>query len=161
MKRTQYAIFVLLLLTSVNLPAVEYRLPNLQGKVISLDQYRGKWLVVNFWATWCEICRKELTDLAALHRDHQGGDIVVVGINYENIETARLQWFVGEYELPYTILKSKPVPVTPLGPVRALPTTYIIDPEGRPVAGEVGLVSQQQIEEYIRSRKAGRVNRTE
>jgi hypothetical protein len=56
------------------------------------------------------------------------------------------------------VLRSEPVPVTALGKVPALPTTYIIDPNGNVVAGEVGLVSRQDLEDYIASKKAEKVS---
>ena len=134
--------------------ALDYRLPDLENRIQSLEQYRGKWVVVNYWATWCGTCRRELPDLAALHEAHQDRDIVVVGINFESIDLPRLQSFVAEQALPYPILRSGPVPGTPLGPVPALPTTYIIDPRGTVVAGEIGLVSRQAIEDYIATQRS-------
>lgn len=129
--------------------AVNYQLPDLNGKTQSLDQYQGKWVIVNFWATWCSSCIKELPELAALHKKHKNSNIVVVGINHETIKNEQLKAFVTAYDIPYPIWRSKDVPVTPLGPVPALPTTYIIDPEGKVVAGEVGVMAQQTLEDYI------------
>lgn len=133
--------------------AIDYALPDLDGRLQALAQYRGKWVIVNYWATWCGTCRKELPDLAALHRDHRDGDIVVVGINFEDIDNQALQDFVAAQAIPYRVLRSKPVRSTPLGPVPALPTTYIIDPSGKPVAGEVGLVTRQDLEDYIAAQR--------
>jgi len=122
----------------------------------SLDQYRGKWVIVNYWATWCGTCRKELPDLVSLHEKHRDGDIVVVGINFEAIDEQELKDFVATQNIAYPVLRSEPVRVTPLGPVPALPTTYILDPSGKPVAGEIGLVSRQEIEGYIQSQRKTR-----
>lgn len=60
-----------------------------------------------------------------------------------------LQDFVAAQNISYPVLRSDPVRVTPIGPVPALPTTYIIDPGGKPVAGEVGIVTRQDLEDYI------------
>lgn len=133
--------------------AFDYSLPDLDGRLQSLDQYRGKWVIVNYWATWCGTCRKELPDLASLHRQHHGSDIVVVGINFETIDPKALKRFVAEQDIPYPVLRTEPVRSTPLGPVPALPTTYIIDPAGKVVAGEVGIVTQQNIEAYIAAQR--------
>ena len=133
--------------------ATGYALPDLDGRPQSLDQYRGKWVIVNYWATWCGTCRKELPDLIALHEKHRDGDIVVVGINFEAIDPAALKDFVAKQNIPYAVLRSEPVRKTPLGPVPALPTTYIIDPTGKTVAGEVGLVSRQELEDYIAAQR--------
>ena len=65
---------------------------------------------------------------------------------------------MAEQSIPYPVLHSEPVPVTALGKVPALPTTYIIDPDGKVVAGDVGLVSMQDIEDYIAGKKAEKVS---
>lgn len=136
--------------------ALDYALPDLDGRLQSLDQYRGKWVIVNYWATWCGTCRKELPDLKALHENNRDRDIVVVGINFEAIGDQELKRFIAAQDIPYPVLRSEPVRETPLGPVPALPTTYILDPSGKPVAGEIGLVSRQDIEAYIHSQRATR-----
>jgi len=133
--------------------AIDYTLPDLDGRMQSLDQYRGKWVIVNYWATWCGTCRKELPDLVSLHKQHRDQNIVVIGINFEEIGLRELKKFVAEHQIPYPVLRSEPVRSTPLGPVPALPTTYIIDPAGKVVAGEVGLVTQQNLEEYIATQR--------
>ena len=146
--------FVLILLSlSMQVRAVDYQLPDLDGQMQSLDQYKGKWLIVNYWATWCGTCIKELPDLISLHEDHKDGDIVVVGINFESIDPARLKAFVAKHSISYPVLRTDPIPMTPLGPVPALPATYIIDPSGKTVAGEVGIVTQKNLEDYVEGRK--------
>ena len=129
--------------------AVEYSLPDIHGQTQSLDQYRGKWVIVNYWATWCATCRKEFPDLIAMHEKFKSKDVVVVGINFEVIEPAALSAFVNEAGIRYPVLRSVPVVKTPLGPVPALPVTYIVNPEGVAVAGEIGLVSQEGLESYL------------
>ncbi|MDH5735606.1 MAG: TlpA family protein disulfide reductase, partial [Gammaproteobacteria bacterium] len=61
-----YILSVMLLLAGMQAQAVDYRLPDLDGQMQSLEQYRGKWLIVNYWATWCTTCLKELPDLVSL-----------------------------------------------------------------------------------------------
>ena len=154
MKNWLAGLFTTLLLgVSVPAHAIDYSLPDLDGRNQSLSQYRGKWVIVNYWATWCGTCRKELPDLIALHEKHRNGDIVVVGINFETIDRQQLKAFVADKNLLYPVLRSEPVRQTPFGPVPALPTTYIIDPTGKVVASEVGLVTQQNLEDYIAARR--------
>lgn len=143
-----------LLLLSLHAGAVEYALPDLDGKLQSLKQYRGKWVIVNYWATWCGTCKKELPDLVAFHQRNKERGAVVVGVNFEDITTERLREYVTRHAMPFLVLRSELVPVTPLGRVPALPTTYIIDPNGKVVAGEVGLVTTEQLEEYIEQKKS-------
>ena len=155
MNRNWFVLLVpLLLLTASQVSAVDYELPDVDGQMQSLDQYQGKWVIVNYWATWCGTCLKELPDLISLHENNKYKDIVVVGVNFEAIDNDQLKAFVAEQSIPYPVLRSEPVPVTALGKVPALPTTYIIDPGGKVVAGEVGLVTQQNLEDYIAGKKA-------
>jgi thiol-disulfide isomerase/thioredoxin len=143
-----------LVVWSLQARAVDYELPDVNGQIQSLDQYKGKWLIVNYWATWCSTCMKEMPELISLHENNKDSDIVVVGINFESIEQNDLKEFVSDKSIPYTVLNTEPVRVTPIGRVPALPTTYIVDPDGKVVAGDVGIITQQDIEDYIARRKA-------
>ena len=158
MNRNWFVLLIpLLLLTASQVRAVDYELPDVNGQMQSLDQYQGKWVIVNYWATWCGTCMKELPDLVDMHESNKDKDIVVVGVNFESIGNEQLKSFVEKLSIPYPVLRSEPVPVTALGKVPALPTTYIIDPDGNVVAGEVGLVSRQDLEDYIAGKKAEKV----
>ena len=143
---------LLILIVATEARAVDYELPDTDGQVQSLDQYEGKWLIVNYWATWCGTCMEELPELIDFHTNNDV-DAVVVGINFEEIEAKVLKEFVNTKPIPYAVLSSVPVRKTPLGPVPALPTTYIIDPEGNVVAGEIGIVTRENLEDYIAQKK--------
>lgn len=142
----------LILVMATEARAVDYELPDTDGQLQSLDQYKGKWLIVNYWATWCGTCMKELPELVDFHTNNEL-DAVVVGINFESIERKQLKEFVDSKTIPYAILTTEPVKKTPLGPVPALPTTYIIDPQGKVVAGEMGIVTRENLETYIAQKK--------
>jgi thiol-disulfide isomerase/thioredoxin len=139
---------LLMLVTVAQSNAVEYELPDANGQLQSLDQYKGKWVIVNYWATWCGTCMKELPELIDFHENNEL-DAIVVGINFESIENNELKEFIDSKIIPYPILKTRPIRKTPLGPVPALPTTYIIDPQGNVVAGETGIVTRENLEAYI------------
>lgn len=132
---------------------VDYSLPDMSGKTRSLEDYRGKWVVVNYWATWCPPCQEEIPDLVDFHDKHKDSDAVVLGINYEDIGTEQLASFVDSFLISYPVLRSDTVAVTPLGPILGLPTTYIIDPDGSPVMRQVGPITRKQLEDYIEKKK--------
>ena len=148
---------ILFAVTGVAEP-VDYSLPDLNGKKHSLADYQGKWVIVNYWATWCPPCQEEIPDLVEFHDRHKDDDAVVLGINFEDLGEEQLSSFVDSFMISYPILRSEPVAVTPLGPVPGLPTTFIIAPDGTPVARQVGPVTGKQLEDYIASKKkaAGR-----
>ena len=147
-------------LTAAEAP-VELTLPDLRGEMQSLDQYRGKWVVVNYWATWCPPCLEEIPDLVDFHDRHKDGEAVVVGVNYEDIGPAQLAAFVDRLLVSYPILRAAPFEDSPLGAIPGLPTTFIIDPDGHAVARQVGPITGEQLEAYINAKKMERRSRRE
>ena len=143
---------VFLLALLVTTPAlaepVDFTLPDLEGKPVSLSDYRGKWVIVNYWATWCPPCLEEIPELVSLHEDNSDS-LVVLGVDYEEVNTAYLKEFVESHMMTYPVVRTEPVPMTALGPVMGLPTTYIISPAGERLARQEGPVTQADIEKYI------------
>ena len=132
---------------------LEFSLPDLDGRPVSLADYHGKWVVVNFWATWCPPCLDEIPDLVDLY-DANNEWLVVLGVNYEEVNTEYLRQFVESHMISYPVLRMDPLPMTPLGPVMGLPTTYIISPQGERVARQEGPVTREAIESYIARKQA-------
>jgi len=132
---------------------VDYSLPDLSGKMRSLEDYRGKWVIVNYWATWCPPCQEEIPDLVDFHDSHKDTDAVVLGVNFEDIGAEQLTNFVDSFLISYPVLRSEPLATTPLGAIPGLPTTYIIAPDGSPVARQVGPVTRKQLEDYIEKKQ--------
>jgi thiol-disulfide isomerase/thioredoxin len=134
--------------------AVDFTLFDTQGSSHSLSQYRGKWVVVNFWATWCPPCVEEMPDLVDFHEAHKDKDAVVLGVNTENIRLARLREFIDDMFISYPILRMKPSARTPFGRIDTLPTTVLLTPEGEVAAQQSGMVSGAAIEAFIRRYEA-------
>ena len=152
MRLLAFVFTVLYAVTGVAEP-VDYSLPDLNGKTHSLADYQGKWVIVNYWATWCPPCQEEIPDLVEFHDRHKDDDVVVIGINIEDIGEEQLSAFVDSFLISYPILRSEPLAVTPLGAVPGLPTTFIIAPDGSPVARQVGPVTGKQLDDYIARKK--------
>ncbi len=148
----RFALILLALLAGIApswADGVDFTLPDLDGRMRSLSEFRGKWVVVNYWATWCPPCLEEMSELELFHSRHHEGDAVVLGVNMENIGAARLREFVDDQFLSFPILRDRPRPATELGPVPGLPTSYLLDPAGQPVARQVGPVTAQRLERAI------------
>jgi len=127
---------------------VSFKLPGLHGEDLSLDEFRGKWLVLNYWATWCAPCRKEIPDLSALHSAHE--DIIVLGLAFEDTDIESFDAFLEEFHPSYPLLRVDVyAPPEPFGAPRVLPTTIILNPEGVPVKTFLGPVTREDIEWYI------------
>jgi len=135
--------------TTVRAEPVDFSLPDMSGKMHKLSDYRGKWVVVNYWATWCPPCLSEIPELVEFHEERKDKDAVVLGVNFETISTKALRQFSEEYFMNYPVLLSKPGPGSDLGPIPGLPTTYLISPEGEIVARQVGEVTAKLISDFI------------
>ena len=128
---------------------VDFTLPDIDGKQRSLSEFRGKWVLVNYWATWCPPCITEIPELVDFHERHRNKDAVVVGIDFEDIDTKELREFVDSYFMSYTILRMKPVAKSQLGIITGLPTSFLISPQGELVARNTGMMSAKMIEDFI------------
>ena len=143
-------IFVMAMFVTLPVVAekVDFTLTDLNGKSVSLSDFRGKWVIVNYWATWCPPCLEEIPDLVDLYEDNRD-TIVVLGIDFEEVNEEYLKEFVDSHMISYPVMNTEPVPVTELGPVLGLPTSYIISPDGERVARQEGPVTREAIEKYI------------
>lgn len=151
MRRVAWLLWLVLLAGNV-VADPDFALPDLDGEPQRLSDYRGKWVVVNYWATWCPPCLEEIPELVEFHDRHKERDAVVLGINMEQIPLETLRRFVDEHFVSYPVLVGSPSMDT-IGPVRGLPTTYLVAPDGRVVARQVGGVTAAGIETFINNNK--------
>lgn len=124
------------------------RVATLDGNTFDLAEQRGKWAIVNFWATWCGPCLKEMPELSALDamREH----IVVVGLAYEETTPDDLAAFMREHPVAYPIaLVDVYDPPKDFEAPRGLPMTYVIAPDGTVAKKYLGPVTARMIEEDI------------
>jgi thiol-disulfide isomerase/thioredoxin len=140
-----------LLAVEDNAERVDFTLQQLRGETVSLSDFRQKWVVLNYWATWCSPCRKEIPELSELHKERD--EIVVLGLAYEDTELENFDKFLEEFNPSYPILLVDVyAPPEPFGAPRVLPTTIILDPEGLPVKTYLGPVTRKDLESFIDSK---------
>ncbi len=112
-------------------PASDFTLPTVNGEELSLKDFRGKVVLVNFWATWCGPCREETPDLQRLYEKYQDQDFVIIGISVDDEETVEaVPDFVEQYALTYPILLDTDSEVSSKYEGDYIPRSYFIDAEG-------------------------------
>ncbi len=115
---------------------------------VSLESLRGKIVLLDFWATTCPPCIRQMRDLEIVHQ-RMSEDVVILGINTEGAPAARLRDFSRERQVTYKVLMDRGLVVERYS-VNQLPTLYIIDREGKVRWGHVGYTSHEDLEEVIR-----------
>lgn len=134
-------------LPSLDEPALDFTLANLDGTSLSLDDLRGKNVLINFWATWCGPCRQEMPMIEAAYQAY-APDLVVLAVNIGE-EPWRVKKFVHDLGLSFEVLMDEDNQVQSLYRVRAYPTTYLVDTQGMVRAQHIGLLSEAQLEKYL------------
>jgi len=110
--------------------APSFDLPDLAGGKVSLASLKGKVVVLDFWATWCGPCLKELPDYAEFWRRNQGRGVEVIGVVLDSGEPPEIQDFVRENRIPYRQLLGDDRLQDAFGANQGIPTTYVIDGQG-------------------------------
>ena len=144
---------LLLLLIASGWPAhsddsFDYQLKDLDGVVHKVSDLRGKWLVMNFWATWCPPCIREMPELESFYQNHRDS-AEVWGISFEMTAASEIKSFVKKLNVSYPILGNGQEPETGFGRVKVLPTTFIIDRNGKFLHRFEGPITEQDIVEVI------------
>ncbi len=143
------AVCLLWLQTLAQAEPVRFSAVDIDGKELHLSDYRGKWVLVNYWATWCAPCVKEIPELEAFHNKHKEDKAVVLGLNMESIKLDKLRRFLEDKEVTYPIAQVDMAVNTPFGMVLGMPTSFLINPKGEVAAREVGILSAESIENFI------------
>ena len=148
LKSTLLFIFIVCSLASQSIFAIDFSFKDLDGESYQLSQYKGKWVLVNFWATWCPPCRKEIPDLSDFHLEND--DAVVIGVNYEpGVKDDRLKKFAELYLVSYPITRANDEIIAALGEPRGLPTSILINPKGDVVKTITGMVDDRRLNKII------------
>jgi len=140
--------------------APNFTLKDTEGRKVSLADYKGKAVVVDFWATWCAPCKIEIPWLEQFNQQYAGQGLQILGVSEDNLnldnkaELAKQKQDITdkakELKINYPVLIDDANVSTPYGGVDGLPTTFFIDRSGKVVASTVGLVSRDEIEANIK-----------
>lgn len=128
---------------------MQWVLPDLEGGQQGLAQWRGKVLVVNFWASWCAPCVEEMPSFSRLHERYAGQGVQFVGVGMD--DTDNLRAFLRNRPVSYPVLVMAPMGVdTPALPINGLPLTLVIDRDGRLDMSRLGRLDEARLESVLR-----------
>lgn len=129
-------------------PAPSFQLANLSGQAVSLKDYRGKVVLLNFWATWCPDCRQEIPTLQAMYDKLHAKGFEVVAPSVDDDGKRAIVPFVAKAGTTYTILLSDPKTTAAYG-VNGIPSSFLIAPDGTVVKHYLGAVEPRELENDI------------
>jgi peroxiredoxin len=130
--------------------APDFTLPDLKGKSIQLSSFKGKAVVVDFWATWCEPCKVEMPWLVDLQKKYGPQGLQILGVAMDDADEQAIQEFAHKMGVNYPVLKGTEAVADLYGGLDGLPATFFVDRSGKIVDVAVGLTNQSVLEDSIK-----------
>lgn len=122
---------------------------DLQNKTYTVGSLRGKWVIINYWAAWCRPCAMETPEFNNFYA-HKPSDIMLFGVSYDEGTPTQLQAAVEKEGIIFPVLTDDPVAALDLGQVMVMPTTFIINPDGKLVKTLQGMTSESELTEQLK-----------
>ena len=129
-------------------PAPSWTMTGLDGRVVNSGDLAGKIVVLNFWATWCPPCRRELPDLEAFHKAHQDRGVVVLGVSIDAGGTNAVRDFLEGRSITYLQLMATPEIQSTFG-IASIPVTWVIGRDGRVEARYLGALTAEELSRAV------------
>jgi len=118
---------------------------DMQGVTHKFSDYKGKWILVNYWATYCPPCRAEIPDIEEFYRKNKS-KFVVLGMDAGGTDDASIKAFKKELDITYPLIPAQESTLLAFGVVMAIPTSYIINPQGEIIDKYVGLITYDDLD---------------
>ncbi len=141
--------WLLLSLSSTLTIADDFHLVDTTGKSHDLSAYKGQWVLVNFWATWCPPCLEEIPEFAALYAARNSRDLMVIGVAVDFDDKKQVFQFAEKQGMNYPLVLGDENSVARFGRVNVLPTTFLFDPKGKKVLHRVGPLTRAELEKLM------------
>jgi len=130
-------------------PAPDFDLPDVNGKRVKLSNFKGKVIILDFWATWCPPCRAEIPGFIELYKKYKDKGVEIIGISLDEGGVKDVLPFMKEFGINYTILIGNYKVTQDYGGIRGIPTTFVIDKKGNIRAKYVGYRPKEVFERDI------------
>ena len=142
---------LLLSLSTVSTAANNFVLKDMAGKKHTLSEYKGKWVIVNYWATWCPPCLEEVPDLVALYDSRKNKDLVILGVAFDYQSAKEVTDYVNDMLISYPIVLGDDEVMKQIGFSDVLPTSFIYNPRGQLIKIKHGLVTKQYLDSLLKT----------
>jgi len=124
--------------------AQDFTLTDLDGNSVSLADYKGKYLILNFFATWCDVCRAEMPDLEKIYRDYQEKGLVVLVVNLGE-DPAKIKDYIAANDFTFPVVLDQELTVAGTYKVSAIPASFIINEDGIILGKHLGPIDYEQM----------------
>lgn len=128
--------------------AIDFKLKDLNGKEVSLSDFKGKKVFLNFWATWCPPCKAEMPEMEKLYQETKDSDLVILAVNLAE-DRNTVQNFISKNNYNFSVLLDSENAAAVQYKIVSIPTSYFIDEEGNIVATHVGSMTIEDMKGYI------------
>ncbi|HEU5139091.1 MAG TPA: TlpA disulfide reductase family protein [Bacillales bacterium] len=137
--------------SSDHVQAPDFTLESLTGRKLSLSGFRGRYVLLNMWASWCGPCKQEAPHLVQIDQAFQDTQLMVIGVNMtsQELNLSDVRAFVEKHNFSFPILLDKDGSVMDLYHVIGIPTTYLLDPKGRVIQKFRGVITLEKITETL------------
>lgn len=132
--------------------AMDFKLKDLNGKEVSLSDYKGKKVLLNFWATWCSPCKAEMPEMEALYQQTKDSDLVILAVNLDE-DKDTVQKFISSNKYNFPVLLDTENIVASKYQIVSIPTSFFIDKEGNIVDKHIGPMTIKDMKDYINNIK--------
>lgn len=111
--------------------AANEMLEDMKGHKIAFSELKGKWVFINYWASWCRPCLAEIPELNRFYEENKQDHVAVFAVNYDAVSLAKQEQLIKAFHINYPSLKKDPASELTLGDIRGVPVTFVFDPQGQ------------------------------
>jgi len=150
MKKTIFILLSFLFVYGIcqNIKASDFKLTSIDGKEIKLSDFKGKKIILNFWATWCGPCREEIPDFVKFYNENKD-KIEIIGVAVGSKESEVIE-IVKKYRITYPVCISNKNIKKLYGPINLVPTSFIIDENGYIKEKKIGMMTEEELKRILK-----------